>query len=141
MAGDRMDVQGYVEADTARATYFAREAWRPQWNAPGAREPGQMRGICRGLQGTHVAAGMVIIPAGQETPDHWYTGEHIVFQLRGSTRFVVDGEEFVLRPQDAIFLPANVVYRYGSVGLEESVFVNILGRVDEWPGTSHYVER
>jgi quercetin dioxygenase-like cupin family protein len=98
-----------------------------------------MRGIARGLAGTNVALGLVHIPVGQETPDHYYTGEHLIFQLTGSTRFTVGTEVIVLREHDVIFLPADVTYRYASVGLVPSTFVNVLGRTGEWPATSHYV--
>lgn len=138
MSEEIMRSAGYTAGKVGVATVYSREQWAPHWNAPKASVPGHMRGIARGLEGTNFAAGMVYIPVGQMTPDHYYTGEHLIFQLSGSTRFVINEEEIIIRPHDLIFIPANVTYRYGSVGLEASTFVNILGRVDEWPATSHY---
>ncbi|GAB7006362.1 hypothetical protein JCM18899A_38350 [Nocardioides sp. AN3] len=139
MSETQRQIGGYRKADPARPAVVRAEEWTANWDAPGASSPGMMRGICRGLEGTNVAVGMVIIPAGQTTPPHDYSGEHFIYQLRGATRFVIDDAETVVRPGDALFIPANVVYHYGSVGLDESVFVNILGRLDDWPGVSRYV--
>lgn len=132
-------IGGYRKTSVDRPAVVRAEDWTVNWDAPGATTPGTMRGICRGLEGTNIALGLVIIPAGQRTPPHDYSGEHIVYQLRGGTRFEIGAEEIVIRAGDALFIPANVIYTYGSVGLEESAFVNVLGRFEDWPGVSRYV--
>lgn len=128
----------YDDARVYKATLLTSDEWRPHFKAPGANQVGHIRGIAPGLQGENFALGLVIMPAGQESPDHYYTGEHLFLQLQGATRFVVEGEEFIMRPMDSLFVPANVSYRYGSVGIEESRFVNVIGRTGEWPAVTHY---
>ena len=129
----------YKGSAVTKTTLLTSEQWRPSFTlAPGADRVGSMRGVAAGLQGQNFGLGLVLIPPGQQSPPHYYTGEHLFLQLRGATRFIVDDEEFIMRPMDSLFVPADVVYRYGSVGLEESLFVNVIGRTDEWPAISHY---
>lgn len=139
MAEIERKIGGYTEASVDRPAVIRADEFTVNWDAPGAKTPGTMRGICRGLAGTNIAVGLVVIPAGQQTPLHDYSGEHIVYQLRGSTRFCIGDETIVIKTGDALFIPADVLYQYGSVGLEESVFVNVLGRLNDWPGVSRYV--
>jgi quercetin dioxygenase-like cupin family protein len=128
----------YDDARVHETTLFTSEQWRPHFKAPGANAIGSVRGIAPGLEGQSFALGLIIMPPGQESPEHYYTGEHLFLQLQGATRFTVEGKEFVMRPMDSLFVPANVMYRYGSVGIEESRFVNVIGRTEEWPAVTHY---
>ena len=128
----------YDDARVHEATVLTSEQWRPHYRAPGASTIGSMRGIAAGLEGESFALGLVIMPPGQESPEHYYTGEHLFLQLSGATRFTVEGKEFIIRPMDSMFMPANVLYKYGSVGIEESRFVNVIGRSGEWPAVTHY---
>lgn len=121
-----------------------RAEMRPNWTSPRSAEEGWRRAALRGaggrvISGTNFKATIMVIPVGQASPPHTWSGEHIVFGIRGVVEFTIEGESTELHPEDILFFPANAVYEYRTVGAQDASFLSIVGRVDEWPCTGHYV--
>lgn len=91
------------------------------------------------ITGTNVKAAITVIPAGQASPPHTWSGEHIMCGLTGVVEFLIEDEIFVLYPHDILFFPENTTYSYRTVGQEDASFLSVVGRVDEWPCSGEYV--
>lgn len=110
------------------------------WDAlPGGKDFGTLRAPSAGLQGTNFTASRMLVLVGQRSPFHDWSGEHIIYQLTGEVEFDISDHTFHLDPDDMLFIPAGVIYRYRNVADENATFLSIIGRVDEWPSSGHYV--
>jgi quercetin dioxygenase-like cupin family protein len=111
----------------------------PHWDAlPGGKTFGTLRAACSGLAGTNFTVNKVLVLVGQHSPPHDWSGEHVVYQLVGQMEFEIGDQTYHLDPQDMLFIPARVVYRYRNVADDNAAFLSIIGRVDEWPSTGQY---
>lgn len=91
------------------------------------------------ITGTNVKAAITVIPSGQASPPHTWSGEHIMCGLAGIVEFVIDGDVFLLEPQDILFFAEDTIYSYRNVGEEDAAFLSVVGRVAEWPCTGEYI--
>lgn len=109
-----------------------------QWDLPLAATAGHMRAIARGVRGASCSVGIGVLPVGQRSPVHSSSAEHLLLGLDGLIVFRVGEDEFELGPMDLLFIPAGPQYEYRNAGFTQASFVDVLGRVDEWPPSATY---
>ncbi len=63
-----------------------------------------------------VTTGMTIVDAGAGLPLHFHDTEECITCVEGEAHSVVDGEEFVLRPYDHIWIPEGAHHRFWNEG-------------------------
>ena len=51
-----------------------------------------------------------------------------------------DTATFVLEPQDLLFIPAHVSYRFANVGREDAFFIDVAAKAETWPPTITYLD-
>jgi hypothetical protein len=130
----------YVDAsDQGAYRMSARDLLRTDWDLPRAKEPGFTRTVCRGYMGSGASLAIGVMLAGQRSPQHDSTGEHLLLGLEGEIVWEVEGfGELVMKPMDLIFIGADKSYHYWNSGLETARFVDVIGRVDAWPHSAAY---
>ena len=47
---------------------------------------------------------------------------------------------FVLEPQDLLFIPAHVSYRFANVGRNDACFLDVAAKAEIWPPTITYLD-
>jgi quercetin dioxygenase-like cupin family protein len=133
-----------VTAQVRPTQVLKREDMRPRWGfLPLSDREGWRRSSLWApdgsvVTGTNFKAAITLIPEGQASPPHTWSGEHIICGLTGVVEFVIDGEVFEVRPHDIMFFPENAVYEYRTISDEDASFLSVVGRVDEWPCTGGY---
>lgn len=116
----------------------ASELVRTDWSLPRADQQGFMRTICRGVIGAGASLGVGIMPIGQRSPLHTTDSEHLLLGLTGQLTWRVEGQDYVTGKMDLLFVGAGHEYEYWNSGWETATFVDVIGRVDEWPFTANY---
>jgi quercetin dioxygenase-like cupin family protein len=74
------------------------------------------------VTGQKIIFGEIHMPAGTHADPHSHPNEQFGYCLRGSSRMVIEGEEWVLRPGDIAYRPPNAVHS-STIGPEEYVFI------------------
>lgn len=110
------------------------------WNLAKSDIPGCRRAHFSGIDGTMVGVNLLLLPAGQRSPLHTYTGEHIIVLLQGSIDFVHEAQHYVMDSHDMLFIPADIWYEYVNVGAGDAIFVGIKAAAAEWPAHSAFAD-
>ena len=105
---------------------------------PGGDTEGTRRGVANGFAGTACMVNVLEMPVGQSSPMRRFSGEHIVYQLVGSVVWVVDGVDHRIDPGDMLFVPVHRAYSFRNVGDVDARFIDIAGKVEEWPPAMSY---
>ncbi|MHB1444973.1 MAG: cupin domain-containing protein [Acidimicrobiales bacterium] len=108
------------------------------WSLPAADKIGYMRTVCRGIRGAGASLGVGIMPVGQRSPLHTTNSEHLLLGLAGELTWCVEGESFVMREMDLLFIGAGHEYDYWNSSFETARFVDVIGRVNIWPPGTDY---
>ena len=58
-----------------------------------------------GTGATQISSGVAEFAAGASAPMHYHDAEESVSVIEGEGRMVIDGEEHIVRPNDAAFIP------------------------------------
>ena len=99
---------------------------------------GTRRGVANGLAGASCMVNVLEMPPRQASPTRRFNGEHIVYQLSGTVIWNVDGVDYALNAGDMLFVPADCPYSFRNDGEVLGRFVDIAGKVDEWPPSMSY---
>ncbi len=91
------------------------ESWKPQWG-----EVGEER-LRRRLEAEGYSVVRNTYPRGTFFPDHTHAYAVKAALLNGQLRVRMQGQEFILRPGDAIRVPAGEVHSAEVVGEEEVI--------------------
>jgi quercetin dioxygenase-like cupin family protein len=105
---------------------------------PDGEVEGTRRGVANGVAGTSTMVNVLEMPPGQTSPPRRFTGDHTVFQLAGVVEWEVEGVAYRLEPGDMLFFPPGLRYAYTNVGDELARFIDVAGRVDDWPPSMLY---
>lgn len=134
-------MQSYLNtSDQGVHRLSAAELLEAEWDLPGAQDEGTRRRIARGMLGSGASLAVGIMPAGQGSPVHASSGEHLLLGLEGTITWSVTGHEpVVMGPMDLVFIGAGLDYSYRNTGDSEAKFVDVIGRVDAWPHTANYL--
>lgn len=109
------------------------------FDLPRATEEGYRRTIGRGFMGSGASLAVGTMLAGQRSPQHESTGEHLLLGLSGRITWVTEGFDPVeMGPGDLVFIGADQSYHYRNDGAEAARFVDVIGRVDVWPHSASY---
>lgn len=134
-------MESYLEDLSSGVAFVGKsDLMRPAWDLPNVQAPGFTRAMCRGIRGDGASLGVVVMPYGQRSPVHSYSGEHLLLGISGEVRFDIGDAEYVLGELDLLFIGADVDYRYRNVGLEPAVFADVIGRVTDWPPHGTYAD-
>jgi len=101
---------------------------------------GTRRGVANGLAGASCMVNVLEMPPHQASPTRRFNGEHIVFQLSGTVIWTVDGVDYPLSAGDMLFVPVDRPYSFRNVGDELGRFVDIAGKVEDWPPSMFYAD-
>lgn len=66
---------------------------------------------------------LVTLPPGAETPAHQHYGEVVMITLKGAGRAVVNGENFALRPDTTLVIPAQATRQAANTAQEDLVIL------------------
>jgi quercetin dioxygenase-like cupin family protein len=99
---------------------------------------GTRRGVANGVAATSTMVNVLEMPPGQTSPMRRFTGDHVVFQLAGTVEWEVDGSIYRLDPGDMLYFPPGLRYAYTNVGDVVARFIDVAGRVDDWPPSMLY---
>ena len=106
---------------------------------PGSDVPGYTRNWRRGVRTDRSFARIIELPAGQATPIHAVTCDHIIYGVEGVTTFQIEGEAYRVGPGDLLFFPANALYLLCNETSELVSFLSIGVEADSgWPAQSNY---
>lgn len=112
---------------------------RINWLLPGADREGFRRGMHNGVQAQRSFAKLVTMPAGQRTPVHSVSADHIIFQVRGEVEFNLAEQSFLLQEHDLFFFPADAPYWFRNVGTGDAEFLSLVVQATKsWPPGSTY---
>ena len=101
---------------------------------------GTRRGVANGVAGQSCMANVLEMPPAQASPLRRFSGEHIVVQLAGTMTWNVEGVDHTLEPGDMCFVPVGHAYSFRNDGDLTARFLDIAGRVDEWPPSMSYAD-
>jgi quercetin dioxygenase-like cupin family protein len=75
------------------------------------------RGVLIGLLASteHLTVGTLRVIPGQTSIEECHDGDELVYALSGSLRVLAEGEDTVLDPGDAFYVPAGVKHQYAAV--------------------------
>lgn len=76
------------------------------------------------IEATNVKASLIEVPPGGGRPPRQDLNEHMVCLLHGELEWRVEGQEFTLRPQDLLFIPAYVPFSFVNRGDSPSQFLS-----------------
>jgi quercetin dioxygenase-like cupin family protein len=116
----------------------AAELVESDWSLPKADQIGFMRTVCRGVRGAGASLGIGYMPVGQRSPLHTPTAEHLILGLEGELTWRIEGVDYVTGEMDLLFIGANREYEYWNSSFKLATFVDVIGRVDEWPPSGNY---
>ena len=118
-----------------------RQDMRLRWNhAPGGPSFGRLRGSYNGIEGSTCLVNILVLPFGQSSPHIRFDAEHVVCQLEGRVEWATEAGTFVLEPQDLLFIPAHVSYRFANVGRNDACFLDVAAKAEIWPPTITYLD-
>ena len=118
-----------------------RQDMRLRWNhAQGGPAFGHLRGSYNGIEGSTCLVNILVLPFGQSSPHIRFDAEHVVCQLEGQVEWVTDAGTFLLEPQDLLFIPAHVSYRFANVGRNDAYFLDVAAKAEIWPPTITYLD-
>lgn len=106
----------------------------------GSDTPGFYRWHTAPVHGTGIRAHVVVLPEGQGSPRHAGNCEILVFQVDGTVEYVLSENRFVLKPNDMLLIPKDVIFSYENVGDGDARFLSIVARVDEWPAKGMFFD-
>jgi quercetin dioxygenase-like cupin family protein len=101
---------------------------------------GTRRAVANGIAATSTMVNRLEMPPGQSSPPRRFTGDHVVYQLEGTVEWNVDGVPYRLGPGDMLYFPPGTSYSYSNVGPEIARFIDVAGRVDDWPPRMLYAD-
>jgi quercetin dioxygenase-like cupin family protein len=107
---------------------------------PGGDVEGTRRAVANGIATTSTMVNRLEMPPSQSSPPRRFTGDHTVYQLEGTVEWDVDGTVYRLAPGDILFFPPGLSYSYSNVGDEIARFIDVAGRVDDWPPRMLYAD-
>jgi len=107
---------------------------------PGGDVEGTRRAVANGIATSSTMVNRLEMPPGQSSPPRRFTGDHVIYQLEGTIVWDVDGTPYRLRPGDLLFIPPNIPYSFSNDGTEIGRFIDIAGRVDDWPPRMLYAD-
>jgi len=100
---------------------------------PGGEVEGTRRGVANGIATGCTMVNVLEMPPGQSSPRRRFTGDHVVVQLAGVVVWELDGVEHRLEPGDMLFFPPGTAYSFANPGDTTARFIDVAGRVDDWP--------
>ena len=106
----------------------------------GVPEDQLIQGIRRRIvTGERVMLGRIFFPKGAKVPAHRHESEQITHVLSGALRFVIAGEEVVVRAGDTLNIPSNV--EHSAEALEETDEIDAFSpiRTDWLDGSDAYL--
>ena len=107
---------------------------------PGGDEEGTRRAVANGIATSSTMVNRLEMPPGQSSPPRRFTGDHVIYHLEGTIEWNVDGVSYRLRPGDLLFIPPNVPYSFSNPGDDIGRFIDVAGRVDDWPPRMLYAD-
>jgi quercetin dioxygenase-like cupin family protein len=105
---------------------------------PGGDTEGTRRGVANGIATSSTMVNLLEMPPGQSSPLRRFTGDHVIYQLAGTVEWLVDGVPHRLSPGDMLFFPPETPYSFTNVGDDLARFLDVAGRVDDWPPRMKY---
>jgi quercetin dioxygenase-like cupin family protein len=105
---------------------------------PGGEVEGTRRGVANGVATTSTMVNRLEMPPGQSSPKRQFTGDHVIYQLAGTVAWDVEGVVYRLGPGDMLFFPPDTTYSFANVGDDVAQFLDVAGRVDDWPPRMKY---
>jgi quercetin dioxygenase-like cupin family protein len=100
---------------------------------PGGNVEGTRRAVANGIATTSTMVNRLEMPPGQSSPKRRFTGDHVIYQLAGTVAWDVDGTVYRLAPGDMLYFPPGTPYSFANVGDDIARFIDVAGRVDDWP--------
>ena len=107
---------------------------------PGGDVEGTRRAVANGIATTSTMVNRLEMPPGQSSPPRRFTGDHVIYQLEGTIEWDVDGVIYLLRPGDLLFIPPGVPYSFSNAGTDIGRFIDVAGRVEDWPPRMLYAD-
>jgi len=91
------------------------------------------------MTGERVMLSELVLKKGCVVPAHHHENEQISYVLRGTLKFVVNGEEIILRTGEVLHIPSNVVH--SAEALEDTLDLDVFSppRQDWLDGTDQYL--
>jgi len=91
------------------------------------------------MTGERVMLSELVLKKGCIVPAHHHENEQISYVLRGTLKFVVNGEEIILRTGEVLHIPSNVVH--SAEALEDTLDLDVFSppRQDWLDGTDQYL--
>lgn len=105
---------------------------------PGGEVEGTRRGVANGFATTSTMVNVLEMPPGQSSPRRQFTGDHVLYQLAGTVEWDVEGVIHRLTAGDMLYFPPNTTYSFANVGTDVARFIDVAGRVDDWPPRMKY---
>jgi mannose-6-phosphate isomerase-like protein (cupin superfamily) len=125
---------------TEEPVLLKREDMRLRWNQTGGPAFGRLRGSYNGIEGSACLVNILVLPFGQSSPNIRFDAEHVVCQLEGRVEWATEAGTFLLEPQDLLFIPAHVAYRFTNVGRKDAYFLDVAAKAETWPPTITYLD-
>jgi quercetin dioxygenase-like cupin family protein len=107
---------------------------------PGGDVEGTRRAVANGIATTSTMVNRLEMPPGQSSPQRRFTGDHVIYQLEGMVEWDVDGVPYRLTPGDMLYFPPGTPYSFSNVGTTLARFIDVAGRVDDWPPRMLYAD-
>jgi quercetin dioxygenase-like cupin family protein len=107
---------------------------------PGGDVEGTRRAVANGIATTSTMVNRLEMPPGQSSPGRRFTGDHVIYQLEGTVEWDVDGVPYRLGPGDMLYFPPGTPYSFSNVGDGMARFIDVAGRVDDWPPRMLYAD-
>ena len=107
---------------------------------PGGDVEGTRRAVANGIATSSTMVNRLEMPPGQSSPHRRFTGDHVIYHLEGTIEWDVDGINYRLSPGDLLFIPPNIPYSFSNPGDEIGRFIDVAGRVDDWPPRMLYAD-
>jgi len=91
------------------------------------------------MAGDRVMLSELVLKKGCIVPAHHHENEQISYVLRGTLKFVINGEEIILRTGEVLHIPSNVVH--SAEALEDTLDLDVFSppRQDWLDGTDQYL--
>jgi len=91
------------------------------------------------MTGDRVMLSELVLKKGCIVPAHHHENEQISYVLRGTLKFVINGEEIILRTGEVLHIPSNVVH--SAEALEDTLDLDVFSppRQDWLDGTDQYL--
>ncbi len=107
-----------------KACVFTRSEERPKAQLGNAL----MENLGKDLRGNSVQPFVVTLPTGFKSGENMivHTGHEFIYCLKGTVRYVVDQEDFVMREGDSLIFEAHLPHRWQNEGSETSQLLLIL---------------